>query len=232
MTDRLPRIVFPVLTFVTGCATTPEPAATPDARRYLLHLPAAYESRSDWPMILFLHGAGERGDDLALVKREGLPRILETLPDFPFVVVSPQEEKGRLWTPDGLSGLLDEIVRGYRVDSRKIFVTGLSTGATTALELAIARPERIATVAAISPTRIPSDLCGMKDVSVWIFQNAADDRVPPARSKRLARELEACGGRGEVRLTFYQREGHDAWTETFRRSNLYEWFLEHPRAAP
>ena len=218
-----------LLIFAVACTTAPLPPLAP---RFLLHLPAAYDSRSDWPMIVFLHGAGERGRDLDLVKREALPRILETLPDFPFVVVSPQEEKGRLWTAEGLSSLVDDMTGKYRVDPKRIYVTGLSTGATTALELAIARPDQIAAVAAVSPTRIPPGLCGMKDVSVWIFQNAADDRVPPARSKKLARELETCGGKGEVRLTFYQREGHDSWTETYRRTDLYEWFLKHPSAAP
>ena len=93
------RAVALVFSTALACACTAAPR-TPSSSplrqtaheaaglRYLLHLPAKYGSRSDWPVILFLHGAGERGRDLALVAREGLPRILETLPDFPFVVVS------------------------------------------------------------------------------------------------------------------------------------------------
>ena len=200
--------------------------------RYLLHLPAAYESRSDWPVILFLHGAGERGRDLDLVTREGLPRVLETLPDFPFVVVSPQEDIRRLWTPEALSAFLDEVAGNYRVDRTRVYVTGLSTGATMALELAIREPARFAAIAAVSPTRIPPALCAMKDVPVWIFQNAGDERVPPSRVKKLARELEGCGGSGEVKLTMYPREGHDAWTETYRRQDVYDWMLSHRRSAP
>jgi predicted peptidase len=223
-----------------GCAGAPvaRPAASrqtaqeSDGIRYLLHLPAAYESRSDWPVILFLHGAGERGRDLDLVKREALPRILETLPDFPFVVVSPQEDIGRLWTPEALSAFLDEVTGIYRVDRTRVYVTGLSTGATMALELAIREPARIAAVAAVSPTRIPPALCAMKDVPVWIFQNTGDERVPPSRVRKLVRELEGCGGRGEVKLTMYPREGHDAWTETYRRQDLYEWMLSHQLRTP
>ena len=198
--------------------------------RYLLHLPETYESRADWPVILFLHGAGERGRDLDLVTREALPRILETLPDFPFVVVSPQEETGRLWTPEALGGFLDEVTANYRVDRTRVYVTGLSTGATMALELAIRNSARIAAIAAVSPTRIPSALCAMKDVPVWIFQNTGDERVPPSRVKKLARELEGCGGSGEVKLTMYPREGHDAWTEAYRSQDLYDWFLKHRRS--
>jgi predicted peptidase len=198
--------------------------------RYLRHLPAAYESRPDWPVILFLHGAGERGRDLDLVLREGLPRILESLPDFPFVVVSPQEEKGRLWTPDALAELVDDVVARERVDPERVYATGLSTGATAALEVAIRRPGKIAAVAAVSPTRIPAVLCGMKPVPTWILQNAGDERVPATRATRLARELRRCGN-AEVRVTLYPREGHDAWTETYRRRDLYEWMLRH-RSSP
>jgi predicted peptidase len=193
--------------------------------RYLLHLPAAYETRSDWPLILFLHGAGERGRNLELVEREGLPRILETLPDFPFVVVSPQEEKERLWTVDSLAALLDQVGAQYRVDAARVYATGLSSGATTALELAVRYPRKIAAVAAVTASRIPPRLCAMKNVAVWIFHNAGDERIPVSRAKRLTRALEECGG--EVRLTIYPQDGHDAWTETYRRQDLYEWFLSH-----
>jgi predicted peptidase len=236
MTDSraIPLILAVAIALASGCAAAllprasggPQLARETVGTRYLVHLPAAYETRSDWPVILFLHGAGERGRDLELVKREGLPRILDTLPDFPFVVVSPQEEKDRLWTAGSLSSLLDAVIRTYRVDARRIFATGLSTGATSALDLAISRPGRIAAVAAVSPTRSPANLCGMKSVPVWIFQNDGDDRVPPARSKKLARDLEQCAGASEVNLTFYPSDGHDAWTETYRRTDLYEWFLK------
>jgi predicted peptidase len=218
-----------------GCAAAPTPARPAESSqtaevlggmRCLFHRPAAYESRPDWPVILFLHGAGERGRDVELVRREALPRILETLPDFPFVVVSPQEEKDRPWTADGLAALLDEVVSRYRVDRARVYATGLSSGAVTALELAMRHPEKIAAVAPVSPTTIPAGLCAMKDVPAWIFQNTGDERVPPARSKHLARELERCGDK-DVKLTLYPRDGHDAWTETYRRKDLYDWFLKH-----
>jgi predicted peptidase len=222
-----------------GCAAAPTPdrpaassqtAEVLGGMRCLFHRPAAYESRPDWPVILFLHGAGERGRDVELVRREALPRILETLPDFPFVVVSPQEEKDRPWTADGLAALLDEVVSRYRVDRARVYATGLSSGAVTALELAIRYPRKIAAVAAVTASAIPSGLCAMKDVPVWIFHNAGDERVPVSRAKRLARELESCGA--VVELTIYPRDGHDAWTETYQRQDLYEWMLSHRKTSP
>lgn len=240
MTDRCVATFLLSAVLACGCADPSAPVPASVSRqveresgrmRYLLHLPASYETRSDWPIILFLHGAGERGHDLEFVKREGLPRILETLPDFPFMVVSPQEERHRLWTSDALAALIDEICARHHVDRTRIYATGLSSGATAALDLAIHHPEKIAAVAAVSPNAIPPDLCAMKDVAVSIFHNAGDERVPQARSKKLARDLERCGGSGEVRLTIYPRDGHDAWTETYRSHALYEWLLEQRPAS-
>ncbi len=237
MTDSFASALLACALLACGCAGTPvaRPAASRQTAqesggiRYLLHLPAAYESRTDWPVILFLHGAGERGRDLELVKREALPRILETLPDFPFVVVSPQEERDHLWTADALASFLERISSRYRIDMSRVYATGLSSGATSALEVAIRHPEMIAAVAPVSPTAIPPELCAMREVSVWIFQNAGDERVPVSRSRKLARELRACGGSGEVKLTIHPRDGHDAWTETYRHQDLYEWFLTRAR---
>lgn len=234
------RAVALVFSTALACACTAAPR-TPSSsplrqtaheaagQRYLLHLPAAYESRSDWPLILFLHGAGERGRDLALIAREGLPRILETLPDFPFVVVSPQEERDRRWTPEALAVLVDDVATRLSVDASRVYATGLSTGATAALDLAIRHPEKVAAVAAVTATSIPRALCGMKDVPAWIFNNGGDERVPAARARKLARGLERCGGRGEVKVTIYPREGHDAWSETYRRKDLYDWFLKYAK---
>ncbi len=236
MTDSLVSALLACALLTSGCAGAPvtRPAASQTAQesdgiRYLLHLPAAYESRTDWPVILFLHGAGERGRDLELVKREALPRILETLPDFPFLVVSPQEERDHLWTADALASFLERISSRYRIDPSRVYATGLSSGATAALELAIRHPEKIAAVAAVSASVIPGDLCAMRNVAVSIFHNAGDERVPSSRSKSLARDLERCGA-GEVKLTIYPRDGHDAWTETYRRRELYDWFLRHRKA--
>jgi len=224
---------------LAGCCATSAPRSSPApgrqteqsgaGTRYLLHLPDAPESETAWPLILFLHGGGERGEDLGLVRREGLPRILENVPDFPFVVVSPQETRARPWTMDQLVALLDAVAVKHRVDPARVYATGLSSGAVTALELAAAHPERIAAVAAASPNRLPPNVCRLKDVPVWLFHNSGDPRIPAGRIRRFERTLRGCGG--DVRLTLYDRARHDAWTETYDRRDLYEWFLNH-RAEP
>lgn len=241
MTDSRAALLFAAACIlVAGCTASAPREASKERRqtpqeaaetRYLLYLPAAHEKESAWPMILFLHGGGERGEDLSLVRREGLTRILDHLPDFPFVVVSPQETKARRWTPGELVKLVDEAVAKHRVDRTRVYATGLSSGAASALELAGAHPGRIAAVAVASPNRLPKDVCRLKDVPVWLFHNSGDRRIPAGRIRRFERTLSACGG--EVRLTLYDRARHDAWTETYDRRDLYEWFLRHrvPRIA-
>jgi predicted peptidase len=234
MTDSRAAAVVAACVLATGCAastTHPSPATgrqtehSAAGTRYLLYLPVAHERESAWPLILFLHGGGERGEELGLVKREGLPRILENVPDFPFVVASPQETLERPWTPDALASLLDEVVAKHRVDPTRVYATGLSSGAASALEVAAAHPDRIAAVAVASPNRLPPDVCRLKDVPVWIFHNAGDPRIPAGRIRRFERKLSACGG--DVGVTLYDRAFHDAWTETYDRRDLYEWFLKY-----
>jgi predicted peptidase len=205
--------------------------------RYLLYLPAAYETAPEpWPMILFLHGDGERGEDLALVKREGLPRLLEHNRDFRFVVVAPQCRRREKWSADRLDRLLDHAVETYRVDARRVYATGLSSGAVASLALAARRPDHIAAAAAVSPNRAPDEVLKSpagpadfpgrdKPAAIWLFHNAFDERVPARVSRRLARTLEARGA--EVRLTIFPQSGHDAWSDAYARADLYAWLLEH-----
>ncbi len=195
--------------------------------RYLLYLPQEYERGGEpWPLILFLHGGGEAGGDLSLVKREGLPRLLEQGKHLPFVVVSPQSAR-KAWSIPDLILFLDEIKRTHRVDRERIYATGLSTGAYASWLLAIHHPDRIAAIAPVTTHKKPPDICKMKSVPAWAFHNAGDGRAPPSVTRKIVEALEACGG--EVKLTIYPRKGHDAWSETYGRPDLYEWFLKHHR---
>src|SRR5437016_5562689 len=97
---------------------------------YLLYLPADYQQRGSkrWPLILFLHGSGERGTNLNLVTVHGPPKIVKSKPEFPFIVGSPQCPPGERWDNDALLVLLDEIIAKYKVDKTRIYLTGLSMG--------------------------------------------------------------------------------------------------------
>jgi predicted peptidase len=200
-----------------------------DRLNYLLFLPEGYSEKSAdrWPLILFLHGSGERGDDLNQVKRYGLPKRLETWPDCPFVVVSPQCPAESYWTfkLDALDALLDHVLKSYAVDPARVYLTGMSMGGLGTWLLAMIRPERFAALAPVCGRGNRTTACLIKDLPIWVFHGAKDETVPIGESERMVDALKACGA--DVRFTVYTDAGHDSWTETYDNSALYEWFLKH-----
>jgi predicted peptidase len=196
--------------------------------KYLLFLPEGYgEKKQRWPMILFLHGAGERGDNLELVKKHGPPKIVEKQEDFPFIVVSPQCPAGDWWTDkvEVLIGLLDNIVSRYDVDTDRIYLTGLSMGGYGTWTLAAAHPDRFAAIAPICGGGKRFMALTLKDVPVWAFHGAKDRAVPLKESEEMVNAIKARGGDAE--LTVYPDAGHDSWTATYDNQELYDWFLKH-----
>ena len=195
---------------------------------YLLFLPAAYAVHPQrWPLMLFLHGAGERGDDLQLVKRHGVARILEEQPAFPLLVVSPQCPPTEAWAPEPLLALLDDIEQHYDVDPERLYVTGLSMGGFGTWAVAIAAPDRFAAIAPICGGGDPSRVGVLRHLPVWAFHGARDPIVPLQRAVEMVEALQQCGG--NVRFTVYPEAGHDAWTATYANPELYAWFLAHTR---
>ena len=95
---------------------------------FLLYLPKDYNNKKNakWPVILFLHGAGERGDDLNRVKGHGPPKLVENGENLPFIIVSPQCPKGKVWDAGVLTAPLDHVCGTYRVDKTRQYLTGLS----------------------------------------------------------------------------------------------------------
>ncbi|HWH69700.1 MAG TPA: prolyl oligopeptidase family serine peptidase [Candidatus Sulfotelmatobacter sp.] len=194
---------------------------------YLLFLPQGYEqSRQKWPLMLFLHGSGESGSDLAKVKAHGPPKVVESKPDFPFILVSPQSS-GRGWNPDTLNALLDDIIRKYRVDKDRVYLTGLSMGGYGTWTLAAAHPEKFAAVAPICGGGTPADASKLAKLPIWVFHGAKDPTVPIARSKEMVEALEAVGAK--VKFTVYPEAGHDSWTETYNNPEFYTWLLAQKR---
>jgi predicted peptidase len=234
-----------IFLFLINCATTRRQAVevtgqTPHkfeqsltktiSLKYLLYLPNDYSSsQKDYPLILFLHGAGERGDDLELVKIHGIPKIVEQQQDFPFIAISPQCPNDKWWVDpwliEALNGLVDEIISRYRVDKSRVYLTGLSMGGFGTWYLSMAYPEKFAAIAPICGGGMPWMAFRIKDMQVWAFHGAKDEVVPMYRSEEMVEALKKIGG--NVKFTVYPEAGHDSWTETYNNSDLYKWFLEH-----
>lgn len=200
--------------------------------KYLLYLPKEYQRKNiKWPMILFLHGIGERGDDLEIVKKQGLPKVVEELDDFPFILVAPQCPLNSMWYMeiDALYGLIRHIISDYKVDTSRIYLTGLSMGGFGAWHLAEAHPNLFAAVVpicggTISRIGFPERIKVLKHVPIWAFHGAKDDVVPIEMSKELIETLSKYGG--NVKFTVYPDAGHDVWTQTYSNNELFDWLLK------
>ena len=200
--------------------------------RYLLYVPKAYEADATkrFPLLLFLHGSGERGDDLAKVKVHGPPRQLDGRDDFPFVVVSPQCPDDQRWQADALAALLDDVTRRLRIDAERVYVTGLSMGGRGTWDLAMSHPDRFAAIAPVCGGAIPDRACNLKGVPVRAFHGLKDDVVPLSESERVVEAVRRCGGTAE--LVVFPEAGHDSWTSAYSDASLWDWLLSHRRRPP
>lgn len=205
---------------------------------YLLFLPQGYDAKVSkrWPLILFLHGAGERGTDIWKVAVHGPPKIVKDKPDFPFVVVSPQCPAGERWSNEVLLALLEEVMSKYAVDTSRVYLTGLSMGGYGTWTLGAAYPEKFAAIAPIcgGGETITVLLSGrdkkeaLKTLGVWAFHGGKDPVVPMSESERMVEAMKKAGCE-DVKLTVYPEAKHDSWTETYSTPELYDWFLKHER---
>jgi len=195
---------------------------------YRVWLPEGYAAKGKaWPAILFLHGSGERGNDLSFLARNGPPHVAETR-GLPFVVIAPQLPAGETWAGDAVLALLDRVQGALAIDTTRVYLTGLSMGAYGAYEAAIAAPTRFAALLTVSGAGNPAEVCKLKGVPTWIVHGAKDDIIPVESGREMARRLENC--KGDVRWTLEPDEGHDAWTKVYEDPATYEWFLAHRRA--
>ncbi len=205
---------------------------------YLLFLPKGYEAKGakKWPLMLFLHGAGERGSDLRKVAAHGPPKLVKNRPDFPFIVVSPQCPTDAVWSDETLLALLDDVIARHRVDQKRVYLTGLSMGGYGTWSLGVKHPERFAAIAPICgggetinvllSSRAKST--ALKSLGVWAFHGAKDGVVKLEESQRMVDALKRAGVK-DLELTVYLNADHDSWTETYANEKLYEWFLKHSR---
>ncbi|MCE5251052.1 prolyl oligopeptidase family serine peptidase [bacterium] len=195
---------------------------------YLLYIPAQYDSHRRWPVIIYLHGASLRGSSIDTIKQYGLPLILDSRCDFPFIVISPQCRTGKTWTdPETLIALLDEVSGRYSVDPDRVYVTGISMGGTGAWLLASRHPERFAAIAPLCAYSDTSWAPTLKDVPAWVFHGLNDTVCPISEAEEMVNAVITHGG--EVIFSAYPLDGHNIVRKVYGNERLYEWFLEKRR---
>ncbi|WP_426176796.1 prolyl oligopeptidase family serine peptidase [Massilia sp. TWR1-2-2] len=194
---------------------------------YLAFLPKSYAAKgAPVPLIIFLHGSGERGSDLNKVKAWGPPAIAGKDPAFPFMVVSPQAPDGEWWHASQLKGLIDEVLAKYNVDRNRVYLTGMSMGGYGAWDLAINYPSYFAAIAPVCGGGNTLRIGQLKDVPTWVFHGKKDQSVPEQESARMVAALRASGG--DVTYTMLADGGHaDAWVHAYGDAGLFDWFLQH-----
>jgi predicted peptidase len=197
--------------------------------KYLLYLPKDYNSTGKpFPLIIFLHGAGERGDNLDRLKVAGIPKVVETDSNFPFVAISPQCPANTLWIDhlESLKLLIDNIKGKYNIDKSRVYLTGLSLGGFGTWALAAKYPNDFAAIAPICGGG-DAFLANSYKMPIWVFHGAKDDIIPIKRSQEMVDAIKATGG--NVKFTIYPELGHSCYVTAYNDPNLYKWFLEQKK---
>lgn len=198
-----------------------------DALQYLIYLPEAYSANERWPLVLFLHGSGERGTNIDRVKKHGPPKLVAAGRKFPFILVSPQCPRDQRWDAKQLSMLISQLEAKYSVDPDRIYVTGLSMGATGTWGLVASDPERFAAIGPVCGRGDPKTVSSFAKTPVWVFHGAEDPTVPISESQSMVDALKVAGG--EPRFTVYPKAKHDSWTATYSNPKFYDWLLRQKR---
>ncbi|MEO6231891.1 MAG: prolyl oligopeptidase family serine peptidase [Ferruginibacter sp.] len=197
--------------------------------QYLLSLPDGYASDTTkkWPLLIFLHGSGERGTDIEKVKTHGPPKLIAKGKKFPFIVVSPQAVLPYSWEPENLFHLLNFIKENYQVDREKIYLTGLSMGGFGTWAFALKYPNEFAAIVPICGGGDTTELWKLRHMPIHCFHGALDHSVPVVRSEEMVAAVRKYNN--NVQFTVYPDLDHNSWERTYNNDSLYDWLLNQSK---
>ena len=199
---------------------------------YLLYLPDDYQkNQQTYPLVLFLHGKGERGDDLEKIKIHGIPRRIDQGIQFPFIGIAPQCPIAGYWDRtkyvSSLISLIKEVEHDYRVDSDRIYGTGLSMGGLGTLAIALKEPELFSAIIPVCGGAEMDNIQRLNQLPIWLFHGDQDDVHPVNNSIRIFQALSPVND--HVFLTVYGGVEHDSWTQTYENKEIYNWMLNYSK---
>jgi len=223
---------------------------------YKVYVPPGFDTRRSWPVILFLHGAGESGTDGVQQTEVGLGRVLRTHPErFPAIAVFPQAPRGQVWLGDlarAATAALDQTIAEFRGDPDRIYLAGLSLGAYGSWVLAFENPDRYAAIVSVAGGIVPPErtrarlaqlpptlqagdpyaatAARVKHIPAWLFHGADDATVPVTESRRIVAALKAAGAK--PRFDEYEGVAHNSWDRAFAEPELPTWLLAQRRKVP
>lgn len=197
--------------------------------KYVVYIPPGSDAKKPQPCILFLHGAGETGEDGKKQAAVGLGPAIKAAPDaWKFVVIFPQKPPGKTqWISHEkmLLAMLEKTKGEVAIDEKRICLTGLSMGGYGTWMLAAKHPQLFAAAAPICGGGRPADGPKLKDLPIWCFHGDKDTAVPLSRSQEMIDAIKTAGGKPE--FTIYPGVGHNSWDKAYREEKLHEWFLKH-----
>lgn len=194
---------------------------------YFIRYPRNFREDEKYPVILFLHGAGSRGDDLAVVKRNPYFIYTKEHEPFPFITVAPQCRENCTWY-DFLDELKELVYMAEKLpyaDPSRIYLMGSSMGGYGTWQLAMSIPEHFAAIVPVCSGGMYWNAGRLVNVPVWAFHGGKDTVVYPEESQKMVDSVNRRGG--NAKLTIYPENTHDAWTDTYRNIAVFQWLLSH-----
>jgi predicted peptidase len=200
---------------------------------YVVYVPRDYSPDKKWPVILFLHGAGERGTDGLKQSQVGIGLGLRMFSErYPAVVVMPQCLPNQRWA-DGMADMalkaLDQTMADYSCDPSRQYLTGLSMGGFGSWLIASQHPKRFAAVVPICGRGSKDTASVLKDVPIWAFHGDQDNAVPVAGSRDMVEAIKAAGGT-LIKYTEYPGVGHNSWDAAYSDKAMAEWLFAQKRS--
>lgn len=194
---------------------------------YLQYKPHNYTSKKKWPLIIYLHGGGAIDSDINRIRTMGLPRLVEKGLSLPAILIAPQLRNQKNWLPKYVDEFVREATTLLPIDGNKIYITGISLGATGVWQYCIEYPDKITAAIPISGWGNPHDVCKIKKIPVWAFHGAQDKIVESAGSKNMISELAKCDG--DARLTIIEDGGHDIWEQAYSYPGFTNWLFSQSK---
>ncbi len=199
--------------------------------RYVKYLPKDFDENKKYPLVFFLHGAGERGDDLDVAQRHGfMKHVRESGKEYPFIFVSPQCPNGKYWGcyTESLIAFLDYICEELPIDLDRVYLTGLSMGGTGTWMLAMADSQRYAAIAPVCGSGICWNAEMVKDIPILMYHGDCDDVVPITESITMLNAVNKMGGNARLKILY--GVDHGGWETAYAGDELVNWLLSHKKA--
>lgn len=188
--------------------------------------PTSYEKGHKYPVIIFLHGAGSRGEDIEILKNNPYFKIISQHKNFSFISVAPQCSKNTWFDQfEALKRMTEEITTYDFADSARIYLMGASMGGYAVWQLAMSMPEIFAAIVPICGGGMYWNAARLTNIPIWAFHGALDKTVLVEESVKMVDEVNR--KKGHAKLTVYPNNSHDAWSDTYANFEVFQWLLTH-----